>query len=270
MKTIFAIVCYCIAIGFLVVCAAVIVVKLVFWPPCTQIGNACVIDPWSTAGLAGTVLAVAATVLAILGAVSVAAWWTSLNTTVTERVKKLYKKQQREVNTQIDTLMKNQRDVSNARIDTLLTEQEKKVNVQLTEFQRTLIIVRKEMRHIQDLTEQVNEIAKESFARSEQQEAQIRQTDNQAAEVLLQMQAQLVEAQHREVALDDVNTKYKNYLRELEILQEALRQKFESSGVDSEQLKAFLQELLLKGHVEEEDVAKKPAKADNTNRTPNN
>src|SRR6266700_1582778 len=189
MKTIFAIVCYCIAIGFLVACAAVIVVKLVFWPPCTQIGNACVIDPWSTAGLAGTVLAVAATVLAILGAVSVAAWWTTLNTTVTERVKKLYKKQQREVNTQIDTLMKNQRDVSNARIDTLLTEQEKKVNVQLTEFQTTLVTVRNEMNRVKALNEKENLLEKESFERFEKQEAQIRQTDDQAAKVLLQMQA---------------------------------------------------------------------------------
>lgn len=110
MKTIFAIVCYCIAIGFLVACAGEIVVKLVFWPPCTQIGNTCVIDPWSTAGLAGTVLAVAATVLAILGAVSVAAWWTSLNNIVTKRVQKLYKKQQLEVNDKIDSMLARQRE----------------------------------------------------------------------------------------------------------------------------------------------------------------
>jgi hypothetical protein len=253
LKTKFAIAFYYIAIGLLVVCAAVIVVKLIFWPPCTQIGNTCVIDPWSTAGLAGTVLAVAATVLAILGAVSVAAWWTSLNTTVTERVKKLYKKQQREVTSQVDTL---------------LAEQEKKVNVQLTEFQTSLVTVRNEMRRIQGLTEQVNEIAIQSLTRSEQQEDQIRQSDRRVADVLAQMQALLVEAQHREVELVDVNTKYKNYLRELEYLQEALRQKFESSGVTSEQLQAFFQEWRLKGHVED-DAAKKPAKADNTNSTPN-
>src|SRR6266566_9157542 len=102
MKTIFAIVCYCIAIGFLVACVAVIVVKLIFWPPCTQIGNTCAIDPWSTAGLAGTVLAVSATVLAILGAVAVAAWWTSLNDRVNNQVTKLYETQKVEINTQVD------------------------------------------------------------------------------------------------------------------------------------------------------------------------
>src|SRR5437764_7492033 len=89
--------CYYLSICFLVACSCVIVVKLMFWPPCTQTGNTCVIEPWSVAGLAGTVLAVAATVLAILGAVAVAAWWTSLNATVTERIKKLYKRQQSEV-----------------------------------------------------------------------------------------------------------------------------------------------------------------------------
>src|SRR6266516_4729875 len=110
MKTKIALAFYYIAIGFLVACAVVIVDKLIFWPPCTQTKTTCVIDPWSTAGLAGTVLAVSATVLAILGAVAVAAWWTSLNATVTERVKKLYKKQQREVNTQVDTLLADQRE----------------------------------------------------------------------------------------------------------------------------------------------------------------
>src|SRR2546421_7010220 len=91
VKTILAIACYFAAIAFLIACTVGIIASLLFWPPCTHIDNACVIEPWSVAGLAGTVLAVAATVLAVLGAVAVAAWWLSLNNIVTGRVKKLYK-----------------------------------------------------------------------------------------------------------------------------------------------------------------------------------
>src|SRR6266568_4242533 len=87
MKTKFALAFYYISIGFLTACAVVIVIKLIFWPPCTQTGNTCVIDAWSAAGLEGSILGVSATMLAILGAVAVAGWWTSLNdfeTTITE------------------------------------------------------------------------------------------------------------------------------------------------------------------------------------------
>jgi len=41
--------------------------------------------------------------LAILGAVAVAAWWTSLNKLVTKRVTKLYDKQKAEVDKTLDT-----------------------------------------------------------------------------------------------------------------------------------------------------------------------
>jgi hypothetical protein len=151
LKTKFAIAFYYIAIGFLVACAAVIVVKLIFWPPCTQIGNTCAIDPWSTAGLAGTVLAVAATLLAILGAVSVAAWWTSLNDRVNEQVTKLYETQKAEINTQVDTMLAGQRE---------------KVDVQLEEFQtafRSLeaseSILRKRIDLLHKSTQDVEEMA---------------------------------------------------------------------------------------------------------------
>ncbi|HEX6485023.1 MAG TPA: hypothetical protein VF043_39775 [Ktedonobacteraceae bacterium] len=110
MKTKFALAFYYLAIGLLTACAITIVVKLIFWPPCTQTGNLCVIDGWSVAGLAGTVLAVAATVLAILGAVAVAAWWTSLNERVTDQVKKLYSEQKAEINIRVDQLVSDQQD----------------------------------------------------------------------------------------------------------------------------------------------------------------
>src|SRR5256885_411000 len=93
MKTRIAIAAYYLAIGFLVVFTGVIVYKLMFWPPCTPIGpkdGACAVDSWSLAGLAGTVMGIAATVLALLGTVAVAAWWTGLDTRVNNQVTRLY------------------------------------------------------------------------------------------------------------------------------------------------------------------------------------
>ena len=99
---------YYIAIVVLTLSALGIVWRLIIFPPCTQIGNACVIEGWSVAGLAGTVLGVAATVLAILGAVAVAAWWTSLDKRVTKQVNKLYNAQKKEINKNVDSLLKDQ------------------------------------------------------------------------------------------------------------------------------------------------------------------
>src|SRR5258708_2171063 len=87
LKTAVATTAYYIAIVALVALLSVIVFKLMFWPPCTiNTQHECVVDGWSVAGLAGTVLGVGATLLAILGAVAVAAWWTGLNKQVDARV----------------------------------------------------------------------------------------------------------------------------------------------------------------------------------------
>src|SRR6266581_528090 len=123
MKTKFALAFYYLAIGLLTTCAIVIVVKLIFWPPCTKMGNTCMIDPWSVAGLAATILGVAGTILAVFGAVAVAAWWTMLNKRVSDQVTILYGRQKREVNTQVDTL---------------LAEQKQKIDVQLTQLSEEL------------------------------------------------------------------------------------------------------------------------------------
>src|SRR5260370_35392933 len=86
-KTAVATAVYYLAILALVTLLGVIIVKLVIWPPCSITSrNACVVDGWSVAGLAGAVLGVGATVLAILGAVSVAYWWANLNERVDQRV----------------------------------------------------------------------------------------------------------------------------------------------------------------------------------------
>lgn len=137
MKTKIALAFYYLAVGFLVIVAGVIVLKLIFWPPCTQIGTTCAVDPWSTAGLAGTMLAVSATVLAILGAVAVAAWWTSLNAIVTGRVKKLYKTQQNEVQKVVAAFLAEQKqEVSDqlGRVQTSLQSVEQRITAATTDI----------------------------------------------------------------------------------------------------------------------------------------
>lgn len=126
MNTKVAIAFYYLSIGSVVFCGDVIAVKLIFWPPCTQMGHNCVVDGWSVAGLAATVLAVAATVLAVLGAVAVAAWWTSLNARVTEQVTKLAEA----LKTEVDT-----------RVDRILQDQQRKVEKQLEEFRAQFVKV---------------------------------------------------------------------------------------------------------------------------------
>lgn len=122
MKTKFALAFYYLAIGLLTACAIVIVAKLIFWPPCTKTGNTCAIDPWATAGLAGTVLAVAATVLAVLGAVSVAAWWTSLNTRITDQVNDLYEDQKKEIGKNLADFLSEQQQVVSDKLGTVQTK----------------------------------------------------------------------------------------------------------------------------------------------------
>ena len=90
MRTSLALVLYSVAIISLVVLTGFVIWRLIIMPPCTPTGNLCVIEGWSVAGLAGTVLGVAATVLAILGAVAVAGWWLNLEDRVRDQVDKLF------------------------------------------------------------------------------------------------------------------------------------------------------------------------------------
>src|SRR2546423_15146969 len=106
-KTATATAVYYLAIVALLVLLGAIVLRFVFAPPCSIIGkNECVVDGWSVAGLAGTVLAVAATLLAILGAIAVAYWWTNLNTKVDERVVQALKEQEKKISEQTAHLLK--------------------------------------------------------------------------------------------------------------------------------------------------------------------
>jgi len=189
-KTRWALYFYFLAIGLLTACALVIVLKLIVFPPCTQQGNACVVDPWSAAGLEGTVLGVSATVLAILGAVAVAGWWTTLDRRVRDQVSVLYDAQKAEVSDQIDKL---------------LAVEQKKVDIQLASFRTALDSMQQEVGRLRALSEQANEVIQQTSQRSEEQLSQLLKTDRRAAEVATRMQDLLVESQKRASQVEEAS-----------------------------------------------------------------
>jgi hypothetical protein len=149
-KTAVYIAVYYLAIVALLALLGTIVLRLVFSPPCSTIGkNECIVDGWSVAGLAGTILAVAATLLAVLGAVAVAYWWLNLNEKVDIRV---------------DEQVKNE-------IDQALQEQEKKLNEQTTrlleeqkeKFEQTFSTMRKEVLEVQGKASDIENRVQESI-----------------------------------------------------------------------------------------------------------
>jgi tetratricopeptide (TPR) repeat protein len=88
-----------IAIGFLVIFSGVIVWRLMFLPPCTPTkASSCLLDGASVAGLAATVMGVAAAILALLGAFAVAAWWTGLDERIDKQVNALLQDQSKKMN----------------------------------------------------------------------------------------------------------------------------------------------------------------------------
>jgi tetratricopeptide (TPR) repeat protein len=121
----------------LTACAAIIIYKLVTWPPCSTLpgtlptnSTICVIDGGSVAGLAAAVLGVAATVLAILGTFAVAAWWSALDSKVDKRVVKLFNKQMEKVKKEVDSLINAQKQ----RIDVQVAQLQK-MDGQVARFQ---------------------------------------------------------------------------------------------------------------------------------------
>jgi len=107
LKAWFATLVYTIVLVFIAACAGAIVFKLLFFPPCTPTGpggSLCVVDGWSIAGLAGTVLAVAATVVAFIGAAAIAYWWIKIDQRVNEQVKNLFEKRKADIIDEMEKL----------------------------------------------------------------------------------------------------------------------------------------------------------------------
>src|SRR6266851_261167 len=141
-KTALATAVYYLAIVVLLVLLGMVVLRFVFSPPCSIIAkNECVIDGWSVAGLAGTVLAVAATLLAVLGAIAVAYWWLNLNEKVDQRVNE-------QVKAAIDQALTEQEEKIGEQTTRLLKEQEKK-------FEETSTSIRKDVDALKGLASDI-------------------------------------------------------------------------------------------------------------------
>src|SRR5215469_4241170 len=94
---------YYLAICVFLVFLAVLVVKMTFWPVCSG-GSTC--DGWTVAGLVAAVLGVSTAFLGILGALALAAWWTSPDKRVEDRVTQLFDTRIQVVQNSIDQLEK--------------------------------------------------------------------------------------------------------------------------------------------------------------------
>jgi hypothetical protein len=142
IKTALATAVYYLAIVALLVLLGAILFKFAFSPPCSFIAkNECMVDGWSVAGLAGTVLAVAATLLAVLGAVAVAYWWLNLNEKVDRRVDE-------QIKIAIDRALQEQEEKISEQTAHLLTDQERK-------FDETSSNIRKDVDALKELASDI-------------------------------------------------------------------------------------------------------------------
>ncbi len=159
-----------ITILFIGICAGIIVFKLLFTPPCTIIephGSVCVVDGWSVAGLAATVLGVAATVLAFLGAFAVAYWWIKLEARVNEQVTKLFNMQKAEMNQNVADLLAIQKNTIQTQTSDLLSVQKTAIDREITE------LLKQERNTINKEVDELLETQKKKMEAQEQQLSQL-------------------------------------------------------------------------------------------------
>lgn len=161
MKTWYAITFYVLATCVLVACAAIIVGKLLFFPPCTPTGphgSLCAVDGWSIAGLAATVLGVAAAILTILGAFAVAYWWAELDKRVSSQVKSLYEEQKETLNKEMHSLLKEQENALNKEIDSVLAAQKTVIDKALKD---QLFTIEEQRNKIEGQEQQLEQLGRE-------------------------------------------------------------------------------------------------------------
>jgi type II secretory pathway pseudopilin PulG len=118
---------YYIAICVFLMCLVALVVKMTFWPVCGG-GSPC--DGWTVAGLVAAILGVSTAFLGILGAVALAAWWTSLDKRVEDHVTHLFTAQIQAVQDTINQL-KERADELRGKVDaieTIIPELELRIN----------------------------------------------------------------------------------------------------------------------------------------------
>src|SRR5713101_10116184 len=140
----------------LVACVAIIVVKLLFFAPCTPTvpnGSICTVDGWSIAGLAATVLGVGAAILTILGAFSVAYWWAELDKRVNKQVTQLFNEQKTALNDEVDDLLQQQK----KKVNDLLQTQTERIEDQGRQVDKT-------KRDLEQMREQIDSIINLTFS----------------------------------------------------------------------------------------------------------
>lgn len=136
---------YYLALATLAILVIVIVIKLMFLPPCVPVSpkNDCAVDSWSIAGLAATILGVGAAILTLLGAFAVAYWWANLNQKVDQRVDEQVKKA-------IDQALQVQGEKISEQTALLLGEQEKKLRGIFSDTQKDMDALRNQASTIEN------------------------------------------------------------------------------------------------------------------------
>ncbi len=130
--------------------------KLLLFPPCTPTGangSLCTVDGWSIAGLAATVLGVAAAILTILGAFSVAYWWAELDKRVNKQVTQLFNEQKTALNDEVDDLLQQQK----KKVNDLLQTQTERIEDQGRQVDKT-------KRDLEQMREQIDSIINLTFS----------------------------------------------------------------------------------------------------------
>ncbi len=190
MRTRYALAFYYLVIGLLAACAVIIIIKLLLFPPCTPTGphgSLCAVDGWSIAGLAATVLGVAAAILTILGAFSVAYWWAELDKRVNSQVRVLFEEEKKTLNKNVDELLDAQKATIKKEMENLLKDQKTTISNELEQAIEAQKIIFDEalQKELTILNKKVDDLLEVQRKKIEAQEQQLSHLDKD----LDQMQA---------------------------------------------------------------------------------
>ncbi len=124
-----------------------------------MVGNYCVGDGWTIAGLAATILGVSATVLGILGAFALAAWWTDLDKKVRTQVDTSMNVREVTLNKRVDDILAKQEAIINAQLQVVLTNFSDRIAHDFAESEQVIKVLDAEIRSLRSEYEGVNKMA---------------------------------------------------------------------------------------------------------------
>lgn len=152
---------YYLAIVMLILFVGSVIVRLWF-APCTMIGNYCVGDGWTIAGLAATIPGISATVLGILGAFALAAWWTDLDKRVQKQVEASLNQREEILNKRMDDIFATLEANYSEKVQDLLTRFSERINQSFSEQQQVLTIVTNQIERLRDEYMKINKMAEDT------------------------------------------------------------------------------------------------------------